>query len=375
MPMTSFKFVEKLYSILSNDQYAECISWSPDGNSFKITNSKMLQTKVLPIYFNHSNIKSFVRQMNYYNFQKLNRSYFYKNTISEEEKNLKPKEFFNKNFVRNKPELLKNITRKKNKSLSVGHNDGTELSVETSPRKEFISNKLQKKLTKSPSQDYIKEESIFSDSEACTATAISDMNLETEMPLTPQTLVLSSNDLIDQNALYSPAQLSSNTLFSPACELSNCSSLLSPPEHPSTSLLSPELSPKSVFTDFSTLSPASMSLLSPISDHDSPHLDSIPLRLLLNNFNILDNSSVNVPCNNALDVQCQSLSCGMDSLLSTNNFINPDDFLLPPSDTVFSDGSLISSPISLQKNGFTASTVGMNSKEFLDSISSINFNF
>ncbi|KAJ3378055.1 hypothetical protein HDU92_007717, partial [Lobulomyces angularis] len=55
-----------------------------------------------------------IRQLNLYNFSKLNRSYHRKNSISESEKLIEPKEFANKFFIRGKPDLLKYISRKNN---------------------------------------------------------------------------------------------------------------------------------------------------------------------------------------------------------------------------------------------------------------------
>ncbi|KAJ3391328.1 kinase-regulated stress-responsive transcription factor skn7 [Lobulomyces angularis] len=116
--MKTLKFVEKLYSILENGEFSQCIEWSEAGNSFIITDTDLFQKNVLPIYFSHSNLKSFVRQINYYNFQKRNRKYFYRQDVSEKEKDQKPKEFSNVNFIKGRPDLLKNIFRKTNSTTS-----------------------------------------------------------------------------------------------------------------------------------------------------------------------------------------------------------------------------------------------------------------
>ncbi|KAJ3198779.1 hypothetical protein HK099_003459, partial [Clydaea vesicula] len=93
-----------------------------------------------------------IRQINYYHFQKVNRNYFYKNSISDEELNLKPKEFSNKNFIRDKPELLKNIKRKKtNVTESKIHLD----IIKQEPTDLLISNQkiLKPSFLLSPQQD------------------------------------------------------------------------------------------------------------------------------------------------------------------------------------------------------------------------------
>ena len=65
------KFLLKLYEILSKDEYSKIIHWSQNGTYIIITNIHTLSKKILPIYFNHQNYSSFVRQLNIYNFHKI----------------------------------------------------------------------------------------------------------------------------------------------------------------------------------------------------------------------------------------------------------------------------------------------------------------
>ena len=65
------KFLLKLYEILSNDEYSKIIRWSQNGVYIIISNIDALSKKILPIYFNHQNYSSFVRQLNMYNFHKI----------------------------------------------------------------------------------------------------------------------------------------------------------------------------------------------------------------------------------------------------------------------------------------------------------------
>ena len=65
------KFLLKLYEILSKEEYSKIIHWSQNGSYIVITNIHLLAKKILPIYFNHQNYSSFVRQLNMYNFHKI----------------------------------------------------------------------------------------------------------------------------------------------------------------------------------------------------------------------------------------------------------------------------------------------------------------
>ena len=64
-------FLLKLYNILNNKENSKIIHWSQDGSFIVINNIHSLSQKVLPIYFNHQNYSSFVRQLNLYNFHKI----------------------------------------------------------------------------------------------------------------------------------------------------------------------------------------------------------------------------------------------------------------------------------------------------------------
>ena len=65
------KFLLKLYEILSKEEYSNIIHWSQNGSYIIIANVHLLEKNILPIYFNHQNYSSFVRQLNMYNFHKI----------------------------------------------------------------------------------------------------------------------------------------------------------------------------------------------------------------------------------------------------------------------------------------------------------------
>ena len=92
-------FLEKLYDIMENKSLNTIISWQPDGRSFLIKDVEALSQSVLPFYFKHNNIQSFVRQLNMYNFSKTRHDSNYR-------------EFRQPLFQRGRRDLLSIIRRK-----------------------------------------------------------------------------------------------------------------------------------------------------------------------------------------------------------------------------------------------------------------------
>jgi len=65
-------FVLKLFQMV-NGAPDEVISWLPQGDAFRISDLEKLEAETLPTYFRHSRFQSLVRQLNFYNFRKVNR--------------------------------------------------------------------------------------------------------------------------------------------------------------------------------------------------------------------------------------------------------------------------------------------------------------
>ncbi|QHS76242.1 Sfl1p [Saccharomyces paradoxus] len=63
-------FIHKLYQILEDDSLHDLIWWTPSGSSFMIKPVERF-SKALATYFKHTNITSFVRQLNIYGFHKV----------------------------------------------------------------------------------------------------------------------------------------------------------------------------------------------------------------------------------------------------------------------------------------------------------------
>jgi len=67
MPNLS-RFLQQLW-IMINDPKIDCISWK-GNNSFVVTNKEVFSNELLPKFFKHKKISSFVRQLNIYQFHK-----------------------------------------------------------------------------------------------------------------------------------------------------------------------------------------------------------------------------------------------------------------------------------------------------------------
>jgi len=93
-------FVVKLYQILQDPQNSNLITWKESGETFTIWNPVEFGSQVLPRYFKHNNFCSFIRQLSTYNFVKLESDNW---------------EFRNELFQRDRPDLLKQILRRKSK--------------------------------------------------------------------------------------------------------------------------------------------------------------------------------------------------------------------------------------------------------------------
>ncbi|KAG5622697.1 hypothetical protein H5410_007915 [Solanum commersonii] len=94
-------FVLKIYEMLADIQFKSLISWSNNGTSFIIHDNHKFAVEVLPRFFRHNNISSFVCQLNSYGFKKVSWDKF---------------EFRHDCFQRGKGQWLRNIKRKISKS-------------------------------------------------------------------------------------------------------------------------------------------------------------------------------------------------------------------------------------------------------------------
>ncbi|EMD47088.1 heat shock transcription factor, putative [Entamoeba histolytica KU27] len=94
-------FISKLYELVNNPETQNFICWSNEFNkkAIMIPDPVEFSKQILPKFFKHSNICSFVRQLNIYGFRKLETQTGFC--------------FRHESFIAGHPELLPNIQRKK----------------------------------------------------------------------------------------------------------------------------------------------------------------------------------------------------------------------------------------------------------------------
>uniref|UniRef100_A0A8D2KS27 Heat shock transcription factor 4 n=1 Tax=Varanus komodoensis TaxID=61221 RepID=A0A8D2KS27_VARKO len=64
-------FLTKLWTLVEDPETNHLICWSVNGTSFHVFDQGRFAKEVLPKYFKHNNMASFVRQLNMYGFRKV----------------------------------------------------------------------------------------------------------------------------------------------------------------------------------------------------------------------------------------------------------------------------------------------------------------
>jgi len=100
-------FIKKTYELLEDQKFVDIVDWNEEGNAIIIKKPLEFSQKVLPTYFKHNNITSFVRQLNMYNFHK-RRTHHYDHV------------YYHDLFKRGKEQMLREIKRK-NQDNTLAH--------------------------------------------------------------------------------------------------------------------------------------------------------------------------------------------------------------------------------------------------------------
>lgn len=100
-------FLGKLWKMVEDPITNDLISWSGSGSSFVIHDQTRFARELLPMYYKHNNMASFIRQLNMYGFHKI--VSVNAGSLKQEYDEIKFKHPF---FVRGHPYLLEHIKRK-----------------------------------------------------------------------------------------------------------------------------------------------------------------------------------------------------------------------------------------------------------------------
>ncbi|XP_018587489.1 heat shock factor protein 1 isoform X2 [Scleropages formosus] len=112
-------FLTKLWTLVEDPDTDSLICWSPSGNSFHVFDQGRFSKEVLPKYFKHNNMASFVRQLNMYGFRKV--IHIEQGGLVKPEKD--DTEFQHPYFIRGQEHLLENIKRKVTSVSNIKHED------------------------------------------------------------------------------------------------------------------------------------------------------------------------------------------------------------------------------------------------------------
>lgn len=118
-------FLTKLWTLVEDANTDDMICWDASGVSFHIYDQARFAKEILPLYFKHSNIASFIRQLNMYGFRKV--IHMESGAIKSEWDDV---EFHHPYFVRGEECLLVNIKRKQSSTPAIRADPGVKLNHE-----------------------------------------------------------------------------------------------------------------------------------------------------------------------------------------------------------------------------------------------------
>ncbi|XP_066963989.1 heat shock factor protein 1 isoform X7 [Macrobrachium rosenbergii] len=113
-------FLTKLWRLVDDRQTNDLICWTENGRSFIIQNQARFARELLPQYYKHNNMASFVRQLNMYGFHKVASADSGGLRVEKDEM-----EFAHPAFQQGREDLIENIRRKQQRRLA---SDGMDLS-------------------------------------------------------------------------------------------------------------------------------------------------------------------------------------------------------------------------------------------------------
>lgn len=120
-------FLSKTYHMMDRCD-PNIATWSSSGDNFIVKDVELFSTKVLPLYFKHSNFSSFARQLNFYGFRKLRSDPILTSEVDPTTSCFV--RFYHDKFQKDKPELLhqiKRATKSSESSSSLSHQQQQQL--------------------------------------------------------------------------------------------------------------------------------------------------------------------------------------------------------------------------------------------------------
>lgn len=121
------RFVQKLWNIVNSK--SDLVGWSSDGSKVVVHRPKEFAKRILPLYFNTSNMSSFTRQLHFYGFKK---------TLSGKRSRPENWECQHEYFVRDQPEMLVRITRKRCNVQMASQEETVQLRKEVHELREVV---------------------------------------------------------------------------------------------------------------------------------------------------------------------------------------------------------------------------------------------
>lgn len=164
-------FIHKLYDLLENTELDDLIWWDEGGESFLIRPNESF-SRNLALYFKHTNITSFVRQLNIYGFHKISNDHFQQSDKEKgKKKGVKVWEFKHSNglFRRGDLESLRLIKRRSTSKSAVPSALAEQQlagSMALSAEKQ-AKNRKKKKKKKDKDRDKEKEKENDNDNDNC----------------------------------------------------------------------------------------------------------------------------------------------------------------------------------------------------------------
>ena len=121
---TQVVFIHKLYDMLHDDSISHLIWWSPSLDSFYVTPGEEF-SRALAQYFKHTNIASFIRQLNMYGFHKVNETFLNQEDQQQQSQQQQQQQsnrwefrHSTNQFRKGDTESLKHIKRRSSKTLN-----------------------------------------------------------------------------------------------------------------------------------------------------------------------------------------------------------------------------------------------------------------